>query len=198
MKKLLMICCCISAISSCGIKEREERITQRETDLFQREQTVKLKEEELLKREENLKLAQLQLDSNKRSWDSVGVYNETLPGEWNVIMNCMETSCEGSAIGDSKTEQWQIGYENNQVVAKAYSRKKLVRVYRGIFNNNMLSLKEQENTTETQISVTLSPDEKDVNKMKGSRVISQPTCRIVYTLDVTRAGTAKNITNILK
>jgi len=43
-------------------------------------------------------------------------------------MRCTETNCSGSAVGDTKNEQWEIGYQNGGIVAQAFSGNKLVRV----------------------------------------------------------------------
>ena len=69
------------------------------------------------------------LDSTaKNNVDSFLVRHPQLPGKWNVIMRCIETG-SGSAVGDVKNEQWEIGYEGNDIVAKAFTGDKLVRTY---------------------------------------------------------------------
>lgn len=189
----------IFALSSCGFAEREQKIRDKETVLLQKEQELLTKEKELALKEADLATREMMFDSSKRTWDSIGVYNEKLVGEWNVTMNCTETNCEGSAIGDTKTEHWSISYENNQVVAKAFFKKKLLRIYKGIYSSGVLKLTEEENTSETEIMVELMPDTKDTgNKMKGTRTIVQPKCKIRYDLNVERITDNKNITNILK
>lgn len=197
MKKILILFPLLLLLFSCDIEERENKLKVKEQELAKREQELTIREQTLASKEEELNLKQQIIDSTKRTWDSVGIYNETLIGEWTVLMNCTETNCEGSAIGDTKTEQWTIAYENNQVIAKAFSKKKLVRIYKGIYNNNVLTLSEDNINTESNILVELVPDEKDHNKMKGTRTIIQPTCKIIYSLDVNRMGTGKGITNIL-
>lgn len=198
MKNVVIIFSLLTILSSCGLREREEKLEAKEAELLKREQEMTLREQQLLLLRDSLNLKLQLVDSTKRTWDSVGIYNEALIGEWNVKMSCTETSCEGSAIGDTKIEHWTIEYENNKVVANAFSKKKLLRIYDGIYSNNVLKLTERQNASGTEISVDLTPDAKDVNKMKGTRRIVQPTCRILYSLEVDRIVPGKTITNILK
>ena len=57
-------------------------------------------------------------------------------------MTCIETTCPGSAVGDTKTETWDINYENNLIIAKAMANNKLVRVYTGSYDGTNLTLSE--------------------------------------------------------
>lgn len=185
-------------MTSCNFQEKENQLKAKEMELNKREQELAIREAALISKEEKLKLQEQLIDSAQKTWDSVGIYNEVLIGDWAVTMNCTETSCEGSAIGDTKTEQWSIFYENNQVTVKSFFKKKLLRIYKGIYYNNTLKLTEENNTTDAQITIELAFDAKDTKKMKGTRTIIQPTCKIVYSLDVSKANAEKNITNILK
>lgn len=91
-------------------------------------------------------------------------------------MNCTETSCEGSAIGDTKTEQWEISYgADNSVTINAFSGKDLVRIYNGAYRTAGLQL-----AHENRIRIDLrlvAPD-----KLEGTREVTQPSCRIVYSV----------------
>ena len=123
-------------------------------------------------------------DSLQKQADTVGTYNPNLEGNWSITMQCIETSCEGSAIGDTKTEQWNIAYQNNKVVVNATSNKKLIRTYTGIFKENTLELTAQQPLdTETHMDVMLTPHPTTANLMEGRRVINQGgKCKIVYSL----------------
>jgi hypothetical protein len=55
-------------------------------------------------------------------------------------MTCTETTCPGSAIGDTKTETWDISYQNNVLLAKANVGDKLTRVYTGTYDGTNLVL----------------------------------------------------------
>lgn len=179
-------------ISGCGLAEREKRLKDHEARLLQKEQELLAKEQLLLQKETSLNALEQTLDSNKKIWDTVGVYEPALVGDWAVTMTCTETSCEGSAIGDKKTERWVIFYENASVKVNAYSGKNLTRTYLGLYKNNQLSLKVPDDTQGTVISVQMRPATDKQNKFIGKREIQQPNCKIVYELDVTKKLTGKN------
>lgn len=164
----------IILLPSCGsgdgnIKEREEELSQKQAELVQKEQQLQAKEKEL-------KNTELILDSTRRQIDAANIYNADITGKWTVKMNCTETSCEGSAIGDTKTETWEISYrENNKVTVNAYADKKLIRTYTGYYKASGLHLADEQ-----YITVTLLPLHKE--KMEGTREITQPNCKIIYNL----------------
>ena len=97
---------------------------------------VNQKEQELLLKEKSLRLTEVELaqkenlldSSSKNPTDSFIALHPQLPGKWDVTMRCTETNCFGSGVGDTKNEQWEIGYQNGGIVAQAFSGNKLVRV----------------------------------------------------------------------
>src|SRR5690606_13756599 len=109
---------------------------EREQKLQEREKAVNLKEQELKLWEQRLKLKEEELDKRDKDdslrADTMGFFNPSLPGDWLVKMRCTETSCETSAIGDTRTEKWHIEFENNTVIVKALSNNKITRVYSGL------------------------------------------------------------------
>ncbi|HTN45050.1 MAG TPA: hypothetical protein VL098_01795 [Flavipsychrobacter sp.] len=171
-------------LHSCVSPEKERKLNEKELFLSQKEQQLAAKEQELQLRENELVRRESLPDSNQNGSDTLSTYDAAIVGDWNVKMTCIETNCESSAIGDTKTEQWTLAYDNNQVTAHAYAKKILVRDYRGTYLNNVLHLAERENTTGTEIVVNVSMDEKNKNKMKGTRTISKPNCKIVYSLEL--------------
>jgi hypothetical protein len=171
-------------LHSCVSPEKEQKLNEKELFLSQKEQQLAAKEQLLQLRENELIQRESQLDSSQNTSDTLGIYDTALVGDWNVKMTCTETTCESSAIGDTKTEQWTLAYENNKVTAHAYAKKILVRDYQGTYLNNVLHLTERENTTGTEIVVNVSVDERNKNKMKGTRTISKPNCKIVYSLEL--------------
>ncbi len=171
----------IPFLHGCDLRQREEALVKRETLLNQREQelllkekTLQLKEEELVKREQRLDTTRI-LDST--------VYNAALPGTWDVKMTCTETSCPGSAVGDTKTETWEIVYQENNVIARAFNNNKLARVYSGFFTGNTLELVEMRESTDDQpatrmvVRLRLSSE----TQMEGQREIERiGQCKIIY------------------
>jgi hypothetical protein len=161
------------------LEEKEVALTQKERDLLLREQAVQLKEEELAKRQE-------ELDSAHKAVDTLSVLHPSLPGTWNVTMRCTETTCPGSAVGDTKTEQWQLSFQNNTIVAKAMSDKQLSRIYSGSYAGNsfeLTALQADSVTQTTKMIVRLQPTKE--NEMTGQReIIRTNDCRIVYALEL--------------
>jgi len=180
-------------LAGCSVRQREKELEARTNQLNQKEQELLLKEKTLALKEESLKSLEARLDSSthqKSLPDSLGTYNSSLIGLWIVNMQCIETNCEGSAVGDTKSEQWQISYvDSSSLIVKAMAGNKLVRVYSGKFIGNVLQLstEQQEASTgqTTRISVRLMP----VNdkQMDGKREILRGNdCRILYSLSLKR------------
>lgn len=159
------------------LKKREKELEKKEQALRAWEQRLSLKEQTLIKREQHT-------DSISNDSDTIGVFNPKLIGNWKITMVCTETTCEGSAIGDTKTEHWNISYQNNKVVARVLANKQLIRTYSGLFKENTLELSiEQASDSETQMQVVLNPSSTIENLMEGERVINQSgKCKIIYQL----------------
>lgn len=157
-----------------------EGYLKKEQELLAWENRLKLKDQEL-------KIREQRLDSIEIKKDTLGTYNAKLIGNWSVRMRCTETTCAGSAIGDTKTEQWNISYENNKVVVKASSNKVPIRTYKGIFKDNNLKLTAlQSGDSETIITITLR--EVSDKRMEGTREIYQAgICKIIYALEIERS-----------
>src|SRR5215204_4918000 len=90
--------------SGCDLQKKEDELEKREVALNQREQNITTKENDLEKKEQALKLREEQIDSTAKK-DTARFYNPAMIGTWLVKMTCTETTCTGSAIGDTKTEQ---------------------------------------------------------------------------------------------
>ncbi len=185
-KNLFFALLLLLSFSSCDLKEREENLKAKEAALALREQQLSLREQDIAMREEQLRKLQ-EKDSLQHVQDSVGVYNELLVGNWNVKMQCTETNCTGSAIGDVKSEQWTIAYENNQVVATAFTKKTLSRVYNGFYTGSQLKISFTDTASAIEMLVELTPEEKDAKKMKGTRAIIKPNCKIVYSIEANKS-----------
>lgn len=179
---ILVILFFTSILQSCDLREREEALNQKEAQLNQREQELLLKEKTLQLKDEELVKREQRLDSTKLQ-DSTAVYNASLPGTWDVKMIATETSCPGSAVGDTKNETWEIAYQENNVIAKAMVSNELVRVYSGFFTGNTLELIETRenapNQPATRMVVRLRLSKENV--MEGQREIERiGECKIIY------------------
>lgn len=167
---------------SCDIREREEALNKREARLNEKEQELLLQEKTLQLQQEELNKQKQSLDST-RLQDTLTVYNPALPGTWDVRMTCIETSCPGSAVGDTKNETWEISYQEKTVIARAMVNNELVRVYSGFFTGNTLELVDtRENIPSqppTRIVVRLRLSQE--NLMEGQREIERiGECKILY------------------
>lgn len=175
-------------ISSCGLREREKAVQRKEAALTSKEQELLLREEALRQKEEAL--AQKEQRSDSIPPDSAFTYNSEITGLWNVRMVCIETTCPGSAIGDIKSETWDLAYENNQVIAKAMTDNTVVRTYTGTYSNNLLELRENvelsSNSPATEIIVRLTL--LNNHALEGQRqIIRGGDCRIVYSLQLEKS-----------
>lgn len=178
--------------SGCNLRERELNVEKKEEELMQKEQelnllakTLQIKEEELAKRESGLDSTALQ--------DTTSVYNPALVGLWSVKMTCIETTCTGSAVGDVKNEQWEISYQNNNIIATARDAGKIVRVYSGIFTGNTVELIEDRQSTASQpatkmiVRLRVAND----NTLEGQReIVRENGCKIIYALQLSKQPSA--------
>ena len=174
----------LSAIYGCD--SREQKLRKKESELQQKEQELLLKEKELEIRENQLKIGSV------TNVDAIGTNtaskNMAITGLWAVKMSCIETDCDGSAIGDTKNEHWEISYQNNTILAKARTNNKLVRVYTGKQSGKTFELSAEQNAVEknpaAKIIVKLKLTSTD--KMEGRREIFREGCRIIYSLELTK------------
>lgn len=187
MKKALLLPLVLLFLAGCQNQEREKRLAQREAELAQREQELLIRENSLKMREQSL--ATTAQDSTQKPVAVDSALVGTLVGTWTTLMNCIETDCQGSAIGDSKTEQWQITYEGGAFLVKATVNNQIARVYSGTLMGNALELTAQHLPNESlpDASITAQLEIVGEQRLQGRRVIDRPnTCRIVYALDMTK------------
>jgi len=153
----------------------KDSLNKKEQELLIREQQLDTKEKELLNREQRL-------DSLKNRMDTVGLYKPAIIGEWKVSMICKETTCDGYAVGDTKTESWKIAYINNKVIVSAYANKTLVRIYQGLFKTNGLELSAvPAPDAQTEISVLLTLNSGSESLIEGTRTIyKKDNCKVEF------------------
>jgi len=176
--------------SGCDLRKREDELQKKETAINQKEQELLLKEKTLQLKETELMQRELKLDSVKNTdtvqkADSTHLYNPLLIGTWSVKMTCTETTCEGSAVGDTKTEQWNISYQGNTIIAKAMANDKLVRVYTGFFTGNTVELVEDRKIIPLQPATKMAVRLQVINEksMDGQREIARDNeCKVVYAI----------------
>ena len=172
----------------CKNDERNRQLDKKEAALLLKEQELETREKSLQFKEEEFTKKAAVPDTSLTGVDndSLHVRYPSLPGTWNVTMRCIETTCAGSAVGDTKTEQWNLQFDNNGLVANAMSDNKLLRIYSGTLSGAAFELyARKENAAVEQaanIVVRLIPT--NDNQMTGRREILRANdCRIIYSLD---------------
>lgn len=187
--KWIALISALCLMTACSLREREKEIETKLGEINQKEQELLLKEKSLQLREDELTKKEKLLDStrNKQYSDTLTSVNPQLVGSWSVKMNCIETTCSGSAVGDTKTEQWEITYQDQTVIAKAMAGQALVRVYTGNYSGNTLQLTAQSEEPNPQqaarMTVRLTFSRED--EMEGNREITRADdCKIVYALQL--------------
>jgi hypothetical protein len=189
MKSYVVLFISLICLNSCSVREREKELERRATELNEKEQQLLLKEQTLKLKEDELAIKESRLDSTlsfNNDFDTTRT-NPNYFGSWQVRMDCIETSCSGSAVGDSKIEQWTIDSADNGVIMRAKVGTQLVRVYSGRQQGSYLQLSSEENATvggKVRIFVRL---QLNGDELEGRREITrQGECRIVYALGIKR------------
>ncbi|MBS1616209.1 MAG: hypothetical protein JST06_08855 [Bacteroidetes bacterium] len=177
----------VFSLCSCGLQEREASLNARERALQSQQQMLDARALTLQQREDALTQKLQKLDS--LSHDSAMLYEPQLIGRWAVRMTCTETSCPGSALGDVKSEVWDISYEENALVAKAMVKNSVVRIYSGKSNRDGIQLAESvpSEPVGNAVVISISLKQKGANMLEGERVIARENdCRIVYALQLSK------------
>jgi Tfp pilus assembly protein PilX len=171
--------------TGCETRKREEELQQKETALNQKEQELALKEKTLQAREDELNQRAQKLDSTSHA-DTASQVLPALVGTWSAKMTCTETTCTGSAVGDTKTEQWTFSYQGNTILVKANAGEKLVRSYTGIYNGSAVELAEERTTTNSEPAAKMVVRLRllDDANMEGQREIVRDDCRVVYSVQL--------------
>jgi len=183
MKLSTLLLSLILLLNSCD--NREQKLRKKEMELIQKEQELLLREKELQLREQQL-TSQQRVNTNENKNNSVK--NQKVTGSWTAQMTCIETDCEGSAIGDTKNEQWEISNKNNIFLAKAMAKNKLVRVYSGELHGNIFELSAEQNAAESSAQAKMLVKLKVVSatRMEGRREIFREGCKIIYSLELNK------------
>jgi hypothetical protein len=183
---ILIIACpsCETRKREVALQKKEAELKQKEQELLLKERTLELKEEELLKREQ-------QIDS--ASINNTTPIDTSLTGTWSVKMTCTNTSCPGYAVGDTKSETWQMSYEGTTIIVRVMSNDQLVRVYTGTHINNTIELVEDKSAppqgTRNQMIVRLRSI--DANRLEGQREIVRDDCKVTYSLQLEKERRGK-------
>jgi len=190
VKKAVLLPLCLLLLAGCQNQEREQRLQKKEAELAHREQELLLREKVLARREQADQKAQKAVDSVRSLPQADSALTRNLAGTWAARMNCIETDCAGSAIGDSKNEQWEFSYERGAVLVRASVNNKVVRVYTGQPQGTelLLTAQHQEGETLPDAIITAQLQFTADQRLDGRREINRPdNCRIVYALTLVRS-----------
>ena len=187
MKYLFVVLVILSFCFSCKTDNREKMLAEKAAQLDAKERELELRQQSLALREEELLRQERLIDSlnTRATADSLSVLHPGLAGLYNVAMRCIETTCAGSAIGDTKSEQWQFSLADNMINVNAISNQQIVRVYKGRYVGNMIELVVQADSVSALAAgtITVKLQQTGDNQMRGSReIMRQDNCRIVYDL----------------
>lgn len=170
------------------MRQREIELDKKLAEVNEKEQLLSLKEQSLDFKEQELNEREKLLDSTtkKIANDSLYILHPQLPGTWLVKMQCIETNCPGSAVGDTKNEQWDFKFHDNSIIASAISNNQLVRVYSGYYVGSSIKLTVQQDSTDLKAAkITVRLQNIKQKEMDGEREIIQANgCRIVYALQL--------------
>ena len=188
--------CCL--LQGCDFGKREKELQRKAAELQQREQTLLLREATVRLKEEALAERVRALDStagDTTGRDSAFRHNTSLVGNWAVQMTCTETTCPGSAVGDTKAEHWEVSYQDSDIIAKALVGKALIRVYRGAYSGNTLELVENRAATASQPAARMTVRLRVLSdrQMEGEREIERADdCKIIYALQMNKLRSASH------
>lgn len=189
--KYFSIITSIVLLSGCGIQEQREQLNEQAVLLRQKEQELALRSQELDAREQLLDERQKKMDSVLVGKDTLSNIFPEIPGRWLAKMVCTDASCPGSALGDTKVEQWAVTFQNNLVVVKAMNNKfQLTRIYTGtIATDGIISLKAETPNDSLQVvqyaEIAIQLKQTGSGTLEGQRQLIQPEgCRVTYSLDL--------------
>lgn len=196
MKQIIVTCLAfLPLLWGCDIDQREKEVARKTLELQQKEEELQARETALTMKEEELARMSRSLDSTGK--DSTFIYDPRLIGLWSVKMTCTETTCPGSAVGDTKTEQWELSYQGRHILAKAGVSDTLTRVYQGIYTGNTLELVEERGGAPAHPATRMIVRLRLVTPktMEGQReIVREGDCKIIYALQMDKQETRTALT----
>jgi hypothetical protein len=184
---LVVICFPYIALASCREAGRDQALNARDSALQQREAYLQHWQDSLDIRARELSARERALDSLKAG-RAFGIVDSTLVGDWKAAMTCTEAGCSGSAVGDTRTESWNLTYHSDTVVIVSKQKNALARVYVGSFDGTTLTARWiGSDTAATDMRLELRSTQPAV--MNGTRTIDHrdAKCQVVYDIDLTRS-----------
>jgi uncharacterized protein (DUF3084 family) len=190
--KWLIYLACLSFFCACNYNDRKLQLDERENEIREKEKKLVnfqrdlyLKEDELNKRERKLD----SVENLRKEEDSISsaqidtLATQSLSGAWSVEMECTQSTCANSAVGDTQRETWNLAINKNRVLVEAVSSNNVARFYKGSLEQNTINLDEaipKTGSSGTTILIRLTIS--DPNYMQGDRELIREDCRVTYSL----------------
>ncbi len=167
---------------SCQDKERDLRLQQKEQELLAKEKELKALESDYKR------LLRLSDSLYAQRVDTIPAIPEEYLGRWNGKMVCTESDCPDHAVGDQRSDVWEITTDGKRVQSRVYDKEKLIRVYNGTYGDEGLKLKYvSDSTAKRQTEMTILLNEFKEGRIRGTRKISTDGCKAVYSVDLNRS-----------
>jgi hypothetical protein len=162
------------------LESRRILLDKKEQQLIAKEDSLRIKEQELLTREKRL---------DSLNSDSAVFIDSAILGDWDVKMVCIETTCHGSAVGDTKVELWKLTWHDGIYTATAVVNSEVIRVYQGKVRQGDLELAvppAPDITSDPPPRITVRVSKSSNTMLEGVREITRPDCRIIYSMEMTK------------
>jgi hypothetical protein len=172
----------------CNYREQEEELQKREAALNEKEQNLIVRERTLDIREQEF-LNNKKLADSVKGIDTSQVINPDMIGLWEVKMTCTESTCPGSAVGDTRLEHWNVHYLQKSIIVKAYANEQMVRVYTGFYTGNTVELIAESNTKGSDLhsKMIVRLHFTDKVHLEGQReIIRDSSCKVVYAVQMVK------------
>lgn len=182
---LILLCiACNDNTRKSELNRRQLIIDEKEQSLVELEKKLLIREQQLAQREKTIDSLQRNLNQNDSvvsPVDSVE-YASLFGGLWSVRLDCTLSTCENFAVGDTKTETWNLGTDGKRVVAQVVSALPGTKIFTGSVEQHTLYLQE---TLQPSDSNAVSKNELRLNilsnnEISGERELTRQNCRVLY------------------
>lgn len=185
-----LLFCIPVLLSGCYDREREERLNTRERNLLVKEKQFSLKEVEyqaLLRMRDSLQTL-------RDTLVPISVWPDSLAGQWNGKIVCVDSNCPDYVVGDQRNDTWIFANDSTQLVTKVLNNNALVRVYTSTFNGNQVQLHfNTDSSAAKQVEMKVLLNELSGSKIKGTRtIVIDSRCTARFNVELIRA-TSKDL-----
>ncbi len=163
------------ALLSCTDSAKEEQLNLREKTLSEKEQLFAAKEQDY----EKLKMLRDSLQAVPDSTATVR-FSKSFLGRYNGKMICTDSNCSENAVGDLRSDVWEILEDGVKITNKNGNEK----FYKGQFNNNELKLINEEAAPALISEITLNFSDSLTSRIKGNRLLKRENCISKFSVEL--------------